>query len=168
MSEQTDKLARLETLINQIDKLEGQQPAAAVNETAQIANMLEQILIKVETIQAQKAKQEEANKKLEQVLAYMESTIGQGTLAQVKPGKLPIEDTLKDFLRTAQSSGKVLELLAGSLVIVLEAAVNVVKNNSLTPVSLAPGAKTSNPQTDFTSILSALSSYVQGLNAPGK
>lgn len=164
MSEQIDKLARLESLMEKINQMEENTPQD--NETERIANTLEQIMIKVEAIHNQKLKQEEANKKLEQILKHMENAIGEGVLPQEKKGKRPVEETLREFLKTAQSSGKVLDLLAGSLMIVLEAAVKVIKSGSSSPLSLASPAK-ANPQPDFSNILAALNSYVQNLNSEG-
>lgn len=162
MSENADKIARLETLLEKMEKIEGQPPVGP-DDTEQMTKTLEQILIKMEAIQTQKAKQDEANKKLEQVLGYMESTIGQGTQIQPIPDKPPLEESLKNILKTAQASGKVLELLAGSLMIVLEAAVKVVKTNEQTPLARTDSPKTG-AQPDFSTILAALSSYVQGMS----
>jgi len=163
MSE-SDKLSRLESLLERIEKIQSENPAGN-QEAEQMANTLEQILIKIETIQAQKQKQEEANKKLEHVLEYMESTIGQGTaIMPPKPEKPALEDSLRDILKTAQASGKVLELLAGSLMIVLEAAVKVGKSEGQIPMAQVASPR-NNAQPDFSSILTALSSYVQGMGS---
>ncbi|MGI6365316.1 MAG: hypothetical protein ACOX2G_06195 [Bacillota bacterium] len=164
MSEQMDKLARLENLMEKINQIEEKTPQDT--ETERIANTLEQIMLKIEAIHNQKLKQEAANKKLEQILNHMENTIGEGVLPQEQQGKPPLEETIREFLKTAQSSGKVLDLLAGSLMIVLEAAVKVIKSGSSSPLSLASPAK-SNPQPDFSNILAALNSYVQSLNSEG-
>jgi len=163
MSEYDDKLARLDSLMGKIEQIEGQNPASYM-ETEQVANMLEQILTRVEAIHAQKDRQAQANIKLERVMEYMENTIGDGTYIQGKLEKPPLEETLKDYLRIAQASGKVVELLAGSLMIVLEAAVKVVKNNNSTAIPVATN-NPNNSQSDFSSILTALSSYIQNSNS---
>lgn len=165
MSEQVDKLARLENLMEKINKIEVEAPTDN-SETERIANTLENIMLKIEAIHSQKVKQEEANQKLEQILIHMENTIGQGVLPQEKQGKQPMEETIKEFLKTAQSSGKVLDLLAGSLMIVLEAATKVIKSGNQPQLSLASTTKT-NSQPDLSNILAVLSNYIQGMNSDG-
>jgi|SRR5690554_1379897 len=167
MSDQ-NKLDRLESLMERIGQMEEETPSD-YTETEKVVDKLEQILLKVEAIHEQKAKQQAANDKLERLLSHMESTIGDGNLPQDKPEKTSIQDTLKGFLQTAQSSGKVLELLAGSLLIVLEAAVKVVQSNDNEILPL--DTSKSKPQPDFSSLLATLNSYVQNMSSspgPGK
>ena len=75
MPEQSDKLVRLENLMEKIHQVEESAPQDN-SETERIANALEQIMLRIEAIHNQKLKQE-ANRKLEQILQHLESTIGE-------------------------------------------------------------------------------------------
>lgn len=166
MPEQSDKLVRLENLMEKIHQMEESAPQDN-SETERIANALEQIMLRIEAIHNQKLKQQEANRKLEQILQHLESTIGEGVLPQEKEGKRPVEETIREFLKTAQASGKVLDLLAGSLMIVLDAAVKVIKSGAPSPLSVAASPAKTASQPDFSHILAALTNYVQSLNSEG-
>lgn len=165
MSSRNERItSTLESLTQKVESLENEK-GANFQSTAEVVGALDKLVKKLDQLGNQQAAERDLAGKLERVLGRVEKLLEQQPRS-FEAKQAEIEDTLKKGLRIAKLSGQIVEILAGSLQVAVDAIVKLIREQNGTVGTKASSENTGQP--DLSNLLSSISKFIQELAPDAK
>lgn len=147
--------SNLEQLVSRMENIHSVRSNELDQVSGVLANMdkLVDILSRVEL---QRAAEYQLNEKLSRISDVMEKIHGQD---QRTRSEVPVEDTVRKIIKGVKVTGKVMDIVAGSLGVMFDSIVSTVK----VPERQNATRSTNKDQVDLAAVLAPLGGLLQGL-----
>ncbi|MBZ4687838.1 MAG: hypothetical protein PWQ96_1829 [Clostridia bacterium] len=147
------------------------QKSTGYEATAELVEKLDKLVQRLNQLETQKEEDRELGsdreliERLDSILKQIEKVLERQP--EAKEDKLSeLEYSLKKWLKIAEVSGKITEVIAGSLHVLIEAIMKVIKEQKSSAVKLTRSTGASQPE--LSNLLSSISSFIQELSSETK
>lgn len=146
--------SNLEQLVSRMENIHSQRS----NELDQVSGVLgnmDKLVDMLSKVELQRAAEQQLNEKLSRLNDVVETLHGQQAVSR---NEVPVEETLRKIIKGVKVTGKVMDIVAGSLGVMFDSIVTTVK------VPERQGTtRSSKEQVDLAAVLAPLGGLLQGL-----
>ncbi|SHF12888.1 hypothetical protein [Desulforamulus putei] len=146
--------SNLEQLVTRLESIHSQKSSELDQVSGVLANM-DKLVDIVSRVELQRQAEYQLNEQLDKLNEIIENLSGQQKMSFKR--EVPVEETLRKIIKGVKVTGKVMDIVAGSLGVMFDSIVATVKSQE------RQGATRTAKEVDLASILTPLGNLLQGL-----
>ena len=145
--------SNLEQLVTKLESIHSQK-SSELDQVSGVLGNMDKLVDIISRVELQRQAEHQLNEQLDKLNEVMENLSGQQQIAR---REVPVEETLRKIIKGVKVTGKVMDIVAGSLGVMFDSIVATVKTSE------RQGATRSTKEVDLASVLAPLGSLLQGL-----
>jgi len=150
--------SNLEQLVSRVENIYSQR-SSELDQVSGVLGNMEKLVEVLNRVEQQRSAEQQLDQRIEQLNRLMQRL---STGDEATANKITAEETLRKIIQGVKVTGKVIDIVAGSLGVMFDTIVMTVKTGDNQGVTRSTGAAGSEP-VDLVSVLQPIGSILQGL-----